>query len=110
MSNVLDFGEVILPNWKLELSSQQAVPFREVEAEHGIRAAFMLHDINYIRTWVRKHRYGESGDYGQYRVEVVWPNGETAIWEFDQHVGWPVEDGKTRDWREEWVKFYGDVA
>jgi len=110
VSNVLDFGEVVLPNWKLELSSQQAVPFREVESEHGTRAAFLIHDINFARTWIRKHRYGETGEYSTYRIEAVWPNGETADWTFDQSVGWPLEDGKPRDWKSEWEKHYGGVA
>lgn len=107
---MLDFGEVILPDWKLELSSQQAVPFREVAAQHGVRAAYLLLDINYIRTWVRKRRYGESGDPGMYRVVPTWPNGDTAEWIFDHTVGWPTEGGEVRDWQADWEQNFGGVA
>lgn len=111
MSDRLDFGEVVLPAWKLELSSQQSIPFREVESEHGTRAAYMQQDVAFVRTWVRKHRYGESGDYGSYSVDVVWPDGETATWLFDRHVGWPVEVGnEDRDWHGEWMRNYGKGA
>lgn len=111
MSDVLDLGEVDIPLWRSYMGSQQAVPFREVEANQGPRAAYMLHDINYVRSWIRRRRYGEADKPSSiYRVLVKWPNGDEAIWEFDSSVGWPKEDGKERDWHGQWLENFGGVA
>lgn len=111
MTDVLDLGEVEIPQWKGYMSSQQAVPFREVEASQGPRVAYMLHDITHVRSWVRARRYGEADDPSKlYRVTVKWPSGETATWDFDHTVGWPIEDGVVRDWRAEWKQNYGGAA
>ncbi|AHL18559.1 hypothetical protein ISF9_089 [Microbacterium phage vB_MoxS-ISF9] len=111
MSDVLDLGEVEIPGWRSLMSSQQAVPFREVESRHGIRAAYIIHDINHVRSWIRRRRYGEAdGPACVYRVLVKWPGGEEAVWEFDHTVGWPRENGQERDWHAEWMKNFGGVA
>lgn len=111
MSGVLDLGEVHIPAWRSEMGSQQAVPFREVEARLGIRAAYSMHDISHVRSAVRRRRYGESDDDTTiYRVNVVWPDESEAVWEFDRTVGWPRENGEARDWHAEWLQNFGGVA
>lgn len=111
MSDVLDLGEVEIPHWRGQLSSQQAVPFREIEARRGLRSAYLLHDINYVRTQIRRRRYGEAyGPSTHYKVTVTWPNKDTAVWMFDGAVGWPEEVGNSHDWHAEWMQNYGGVA
>lgn len=109
--DVLDLGEVDIPLWTSLMNGRNYIPFREVENAHGPRSAFMLHDINFVRTCIRKRRYGESSDPTKtYRIQVNWPNGETAEWEFDHTVAWPREDGEARDWRGEWMRNFGGAA
>lgn len=110
--NVLDLGEVVLPDWKEQMASPRLyVPFREAESKGGPALAFMLHDVAFVRAVVRRRRYGEDeGKYDWYRAEVVWPNGETAMWMFDGTVGWPKEDGEQIPWRERWVKAFGGAS
>ncbi|AWY05072.1 hypothetical protein SEA_PLATTE_93 [Microbacterium phage Platte] len=111
--NVLDLGEVVLPDWKDSMSSPRLyVPFREAESKGGARAAFLLHDIAFIRAAVRRRRYGESDEekHDWYRAEVVWPNGETALWTFDGTVGWPLENGEPVAWRQRWRETFGGAS
>lgn len=110
--SVLELGEVEIPDWSSEMSMRNYIAFRESEKNYGPRIAFMLHDIAFVRTWVRKQRYGEGdGPTVTYRAQVKWAKtGEAAVWEFDHTVGWPVEDGKRRDWRAEWKKYHGGAA
>lgn len=110
--NVLDLGEVILPEWKDLMSSPRSyIPFREAENTKGYRSAFMLHDVAFVRSAVRRRRYGEAeGTYDWYRADVVWPNGETAVWTFDGTIGWPVEDGKAVDWKARWIHTFGGAS
>lgn len=111
MADVLDLGEVEIPDWSQVMNARSYIPFREVAHRRGDRAAFLLHDIAYVRSCVRRRRYGEAYEPSHlYRVQVSWPNGETATWEFDHTVGWPTEDGKARDWRGEWMQNFGGVA
>lgn len=106
--NVLDLGEVAIPDWKERMSSPRSyIPFREAESVGGPRAAFMLHDVAFVRSAIRRRRYGEAdGEYDWYRAEVIWPNGETAFWTFDRTIGWPTEDGFRHGWRDRWLKTF----
>lgn len=108
--SLLDLGEVALPSWRDELLSSQAIPFREVEAQHGVRAAFALQDINYVRTWIRKRLYGEHERAEAYAVTPTWVDGYSESWEFDKDIGWPTVNGEVRDWHREWMQNYGGVA
>lgn len=110
--NVLDLGEVLLPDWKESMSSPRLyIPFREAENNGGLRAAFVLHDVAFVRAAVRRRRYGEGeGEFDWYRADVVWPNGETSAWTFDGTVGWPVENGEPVAWRGRWIKTFGGAS
>ncbi|QDH48100.1 hypothetical protein SEA_DEJAVU_93 [Microbacterium Phage DejaVu] len=110
MDDVLDLGEVAIPDWADDMKPREYIPFRELMNSHGPRKAFMMHDIKFVRASIRKRRYGETEPVSGYRVSLVWPNGETAAWEFDLTVGWPIEDGKRRNWRKEWVELFEGVA
>lgn len=110
MSDVLDLGEVEVPDWSEDMAPRAFVPFRELKNRFGIRAAFMMHDIKYIRAKVRDRIVGDSEPSKRYSVTPVWPDGETAVWEFDRTVGWPIEDGVKRDWRKEWKALFEGVA
>lgn len=105
---VLEMGEVEIPDWSAEMSVKNYIAFRESEHAHGPRIAFMLHDITFVRSWLRKRRYGEGFDPEKfYAVTVKWKStGETARWVFDHTVGWPVEDSVPKDWRAEWKKYH----
>lgn len=110
MSEVLDIGEVNLPDWTESMKPREYIPFRELMNLHGPRVAFMMHDIKFVRSSIRKRRHGETESVGGYRVDLTWPNGETAIWQFDPTMGWPLEDGKPREWRKEWIEYFEGVA
>lgn len=105
MEKILDFGDVVLPNWTENMEMARKKSIVPTLSEHGYRAAFMLDDITYVRTWVRNYRRGEhiEGRADGYRVNVIWPNGDEAEWQFDTHVGWPLEGGVKRDWHSEWL-------
>lgn len=107
---VLDLGEVSLPSWRDELGAQQAVAFREVESQHGQRAAFALQDVNYVRTWIRKRLYGEHERAEAYVVQPSWVDGYSERWEFDRNIGWPTVGGEVRDWHQQWMQNFGGVA
>ena len=110
MQNVLDLGEVTIPDWSEGMAPRDYVPFRELMNSHGPRAAFVMHDIKHVRSLIRRRRYGEAETMNGYRVTLTWPNGETAVWDFDLSVGWPEEDDVLRDWRKEWVELFEGVA
>lgn len=110
MEEVLDLGEVDVPDWSEGMKPRDYIPFRELMNTRGPRAAFMMHDIKHVRACIRKRRYGEADHPEGYRATLVWPNGETAVWEFDTTVGWPVENGVARNWRKEWTEMFEGVA
>lgn len=108
---ILDLGEVEIPNWSEEMGARNYIPFREVEHSKGLRAAFIRHDVNFVRSYIRKMRYGEAFEPSKtYRIHVIWVDGETAIWEFDHTIGWPVEDGEPKAWHQEWLDNFEGVA
>lgn len=110
MDDVLDLGEVVIPNWAESMKPRDYIPFRELMNAHGPRVAFMMHDIKFVRSSIRKRRYGEIEPVKGYKVSPLWPNGETATWEFDLTIGWPTEDGRIRNWRKDWVELFEGVA
>lgn len=83
MNDVLDFGELVIPY---------------------LSGHWPLYEVNYVRTWVRRHRYGEADKPDGYRVLVTRMNGAVEEWTFSPSVGWPLVDGTEVDWGSEWMK------
>lgn len=100
--DVLDFGEVHLPNWKSNSDLQSARSINSLVGRYGYAKGTSEVNLTFVRTWIRKHRRGQVDTSG-YRVTVVFPGGDIETWEFDTHVGFPVVDGTATDskfWRE----------
>lgn len=83
MTDVLDFGEVVIPY---------------------LSGRWPLYEVNYVRTWIRKHRYGEVDKPSDYRVLVTRMNGAVEEWTFTPSVGWPLVDGVEVDWDSQWLE------
>lgn len=110
MDDVLDLGEVSVPDWSEGMSPRDYVPFRELMNNGGPRVAFMMHDIKWARSMIRGRREGEYDPMKRYRMDLTWPNGEMATWEFDDRVSWPIEDGVARDWQSDWLELFRGAA
>lgn len=65
----------------------------------------VLYEVNYVRTWVRKQRYGEDTKNRPefYDVQVTRLDGEVQAWRFASNIGWPIIDGEVLDWNAVWM-------
>lgn len=107
----LGIGKVEVPDWSGIVQGRSSIPFRKIAAEKGHRAAFMMFDINYVRTEVRKRIKGDAVKEAElFDVEVEWEAGGSAVWTFDRSVGWPIENGEVRDWKTEWIENFRGTA
>lgn len=85
-SEVLDFGELTIPRPGVTVTGTS------------------LYETTFVRTWIRKHRYGEADKPTGYRVEVTRLSGVVEEWTFDSSISWPLVDGAVYDWDAEWLE------
>lgn len=103
MTETLHLGQVEIPDWSLVYGSRQRASFSQFVKENGIRRAYLMSDIAFVRSTVMQMLYGESEAASEYSIDVVWPNGEAATWTFDRAIGYPIEDGEIVDWKSAWL-------
>lgn len=84
----LHLGECAVPRW----DRQDHRAFKPFIHEHGVRRVMFYQDLMHVKKFVYQHRAGQI-DPVNYKVDVVFSDGETQEWLFSPHVGWPMVDG-----------------
>lgn len=110
MSEVLDLGEVDLPDWRPNLTHGQADSFARVESEYGLRAARSIYDLSFVRKAVINRSVGRMEEVDFYSVLVRWPDGEEQVWRFERRIALPIIDGVARDFNKEMIDRLGGEA